>query len=143
MYVLRRLGIAILPLLLVLASAPPALAGMALIETGAQLEERSDEAVKAAVVTAVETAARGAQAMGLSQVSLRGVRVLPNMVIVQIIATDSAPHSLPGEQTPGQQNPGQENPGHQTPNGAVPGPGNQNGETGPSGSGEDVGQDRL
>ncbi len=82
-------------LLLVLGSAAPAFAGMAMIETAAPLNERSDEGVKTAVMTAVETAVRGAQAMGLPRVALNGVRVLPGMVVVRILATDSAGNSAP------------------------------------------------
>ena len=82
-------------LLLVLGSAAPALAGMAMIETAAPLNEHSNEGVKTAVVTAVQTAVRGAQAMGLPRVALNGVRVLPGMVVVRILATDSASESAP------------------------------------------------
>ncbi len=82
-------------LLLVLGSAAPAFAGMAMIETAAPLNERSDEGVKTPVMTAVETAVRGAQAMGLPRVALNGVRVLPGMVVVRILATDSAGNSAP------------------------------------------------
>ena len=70
-------------------AAPAFAASMAVIETVAPLNEQSEEAVKAAVMTAVETATRGAQAMGLPEVALKGVRVLPEMVIIQILATTS------------------------------------------------------
>jgi len=70
-----------------LIAAPVFAASMAVIETVAPLNEQSEEAVKAAVMTAVETATRGAQAMGLPEVALKGVRVLPEMVIIQILAT--------------------------------------------------------
>src|SRR5215469_170718 len=72
-----------------LIAAPAFAAGMAVIETVAPLSEQSEDAVKAAVMTAVETATRGAQAMGLPEVALKGVRVLPEMVIIQILATTS------------------------------------------------------
>ena len=99
MCVLRRLGMASLALLLGLASASPVVAeGMAVIETAAQLSEHSNEAVKQAVLTAVETAARGAKAMGFSQITVKGVRVLPQMVVVQVIATDSSSGSVPSDQ---------------------------------------------
>ncbi len=84
-------------LLVVLMSTSPVLAEMAMIETTATLNEQSNEGVKTAVATAVETAVRGARAMGLSRVALNGVRVLPRMVIVQILATDSATQSAPDE----------------------------------------------
>ncbi|HXJ78886.1 MAG TPA: hypothetical protein VMS64_09415 [Candidatus Methylomirabilis sp.] len=70
---------------------------MAVIETAAQLNEHTSEGVKAAVMAAVETAARGAKAMGLSQVTVRGVRVLPEAVVVQVVATDDAAGSSPQE----------------------------------------------
>jgi len=89
-------------LVLVLGSTAPVLAGMAMIETAAPLGERSDEGVKTAVATAVENAVRGAKAMGLPRVALNGVRVLPSMVVVRILATDtaidSAPSAPPDEQ---------------------------------------------
>ena len=101
MRVFRRLGIASVALLLVLANMSPAVAAMAVIETAAQLNEHSDDGVRAAVLTAVETAARGAKAMGLSRITVRGVRVLPEIVIVQILATDAAPGPVPDEDTGG------------------------------------------
>jgi len=82
-------------LLLVLSSTAPVFAGMAMIETAAPLGERSDEGVKTAVATAVENAVRGAKAMGLPRVALNGVRVLPSMVVVRILATDTASDSAP------------------------------------------------
>src|SRR5438552_9619014 len=99
MCVFRRRGVAGLAILLALASALPVAAeGMAVIETAAQLSEHSNEAVKAAVLTAVETAARGAKAMGFTQITVKGVRVLPQMVVVQVIATDSSSGVMPGDQ---------------------------------------------
>jgi hypothetical protein len=77
-----------LALLLAWSSAAPAFAGMAVIETAARLNEDSTEGVKVAVESAVETAVRGALAMGLSHIALNAVRVLPDTVIVQIVATD-------------------------------------------------------
>jgi len=74
--------------------ASPVLAGMAVIETTAPLSERSDEAVKMAVMSAVQSAVKGAAAMGLSRVAVKGVQVLPRLVVVQILATDAG--SNPG-----------------------------------------------
>jgi len=82
-------------LFLVLGSTAAAFAGMAMIETAAPLGERSNEGVKSAVVMAVENAVRGAKAMGLPRVALNGVRVLPSMVVVRILATDTASDSAP------------------------------------------------
>jgi hypothetical protein len=93
------LGVASFAFLLSTASATPVVAeGMAVIETAAQLSEHSNEGVKAAVLTAVETAARGAKAMGFTQITVKGVRVLPQMVVVQVVATDSSSGSMPDEQ---------------------------------------------
>jgi len=82
---------------LVLVGTAPVFAGMAMIETAAPLNERSDEGIKAAVITAVKSAVRGAEAMGLPRVALNGVRVLPRMVVVQIVATDTAGDPSPDE----------------------------------------------
>src|SRR5262249_4378522 len=95
MRVRRWFGAASAVLLIVLASASPVAAGMAGIETATKVDEHSNDGVKAAVVTAVETAARGAKAMGLPQITVRGVRVLQEIVIVQILATDGAPVATP------------------------------------------------
>jgi len=94
------MGVASFVLLLSAASATPVRAqgGVAIIETSAQLSEHSNEGVKTAVLTAVETAARGAKAMGFTQITVKGVRVLPQMVVVQVVATDSASGATPGDQ---------------------------------------------
>jgi hypothetical protein len=93
------MGVATFAFLLSAASATPVTAdGMAVIETVAQLSEHSNEGVKTAVLTAVETAARGAKAMGFTQITVKGVRVLPQMVIVQVVATDSSSGAMPDEQ---------------------------------------------
>jgi hypothetical protein len=91
MQVFHHVGMAGVALMLSFACAAPAGAdGMAVIETAAQLDEFSNEAVTTAVLTAVETAARGAKAMGFTQITIKGVRVLPQMVVVQVIASDSS-----------------------------------------------------
>jgi hypothetical protein len=92
MRALSRIAVA---LLLVLVGVSPVFAGAAVIETTAPLSEHSNESIKTAVVTAVETAARGAKAMGLSRIALNDVRVLPSMVIVQVLATDMSSESGP------------------------------------------------
>ena len=93
------IGVASFMFLLSAASATPVAAeGMAVIETAAQLTEHSNEGVKTAVLTAVETAARGAKAMGFTQITVKGVRVLPQMVVVQVVATDSTSGAVPDEQ---------------------------------------------
>ena len=91
------MAVASFAFLLSIANATPVTAeGMAVIETTAQLSEHSNEGVKMAVLTAVETAARGAKAMGFTQITVKGVRVLSQMVVVQVVATDSSSGSMPG-----------------------------------------------
>src|SRR5262245_49874524 len=98
MHVFRRAGVASLALMLSLSSASPSRAeGMAVIETATKLTEYSNEAVTAAVLAAVETAARGAKAMGFTQITIKGVRVLPQMVVVQVLASDSSSGMMPGD----------------------------------------------
>src|SRR5215813_14389210 len=94
------MGVASFVLLLSAASATPVAAqgGVAIIETSAQLSEHSNEGVKTAVLTAVETAARGAKAMGFTQITIKGVRVLPQMVVVQVVASDASSGVEPGDQ---------------------------------------------
>ncbi|HUM14758.1 MAG TPA: hypothetical protein VL086_03630 [Candidatus Nitrosotalea sp.] len=75
----------------------PADAAMAAIETVRALEDESDEAVRAAVERAVQAAVRGAVAMGLPLVELRGARVLPGMVTVQVLARDAESEPLEEE----------------------------------------------
>jgi hypothetical protein len=71
------------------AAASPCLAGVAVIETTAPLTEQSNEGIKMAVVAAVQSAVKGATAMGLPHFAVKGVRVFPQVVIVQIWATDA------------------------------------------------------
>lgn len=73
---------------IVLAAAPSCFAGEAVIETTAPLADQSNEGVKTAVVTAVQSAAKGAAAMGLPHFEVKGFRVLPGLVVVQVWATD-------------------------------------------------------
>ena len=74
------------------ASLPdPTHAGGALIETTAPLADRSEESVKAAVVAAIDKAARGAAAMGFAWLQLRDAQVTEREVAIQILATDEEP----------------------------------------------------
>src|SRR5215831_8428734 len=100
MRVAEWIGVASVVFVLSAANATPVTAqgGIAVIETAAQLSEHSKEGVKTAVLTAVETAARGAKAMGFTQITVKGVRVLPQMVVVQVVATDSASGAMPNDQ---------------------------------------------
>src|SRR5215470_4888622 len=79
-------------------------ADSALIQTTAPVLDGSEDAVKAAVVTAVEKAMRGASAMGFAWVQLRGAQVLGPDVVVQILATNDEPDDVtevdPGAERP-------------------------------------------
>jgi hypothetical protein len=66
----------------------------ALIQTTAPLANGSEEALHAAVVTAVEKAMIGARAMGFAWVALRGAEVQEGEVIVQILATHDDPDDV-------------------------------------------------
>jgi hypothetical protein len=76
---------------LLAGTSPPALAGAALIETTAPLADRSEMSVKAAVVTAIDRAVRGAAAMGFDRFQLRDARIAGDEVSVQILAIDEGP----------------------------------------------------
>jgi hypothetical protein len=81
----------VLPLLLALAIATPALARVAAIETTAPLADQSEDSIRAAIQQAVLTAVRGAVAMGLQWVQVRQARVFTDLVSVQILASDHEP----------------------------------------------------
>ena len=88
---LRRAAAGLLTAGLALAAPVAGGAGdLAVIATSAPLSDHSDAAIKDAVWKAVERAVRGAMAMGLAQVELRGARVLDDMVTVEIVATEVA-----------------------------------------------------
>jgi hypothetical protein len=70
---------------------PVAQAGGALIETTAPLSDRSEAAVKAAVIAAIDKAVRGAAAMGFAWFQLRDAQLSEDEVSVQILATDENP----------------------------------------------------
>ena len=82
-------GTSVVAATLLWATLWPAAAAMATIETVQALDDESDEAVKAAIERAVQAAVRGAVAMGLPRVELRGARVLRGMVTVQILAREA------------------------------------------------------
>ncbi len=89
--ILNHLRLPAIAFLLVLSVASPSLARMAAIETTAPLQDHSEQSIKTAVTEAVETAVRGAKAMGLRWIHLRGALVLADMVTVQILASDTEP----------------------------------------------------
>ena len=89
----RWLGMAALVLAAVAGPAAPALAAMAAITTVAPVgDDSTEDGVKAAAVSALGRAVRGAQATGLSDVTLKSIRMVPGTgVVVEILATDSEP----------------------------------------------------
>jgi len=74
------------------AAAPAAAASMAAIVTVAPVsEDETEDGLKAAAASALGRAVRGAQAMGLTEVMLKSIRVVPGTgVVVEIVASDSA-----------------------------------------------------
>ena len=72
---------------------------MAIIETRATLEEESDEGVNGALRKALEKALRGAAAMGLERVQVKGAYRGPGFVMVQILAISEGDESAMGEAT--------------------------------------------
>ena len=72
-------------------AASPAVANMAAIVTVAPVgEDDSEDALKAAAASALSRAVRGAQAMGLVDVMLKSIRVVPGTgVVVEVVASDS------------------------------------------------------
>jgi hypothetical protein len=87
MTILIRLAI---PLLAIVSLATPSFAKMAAIQTAVPVEDQSQSSIQTAAEQAVETAVRGAIAMGLPKVQLHRAVVVSNMVVVQILATDEA-----------------------------------------------------
>jgi hypothetical protein len=98
----RKLLITVIALgLLASAAAPPAFAGAAMIETTAPLAERSEAAIKAAVIVAIDKAVKGAIAMGYPWVQFREAQIAGDVVAVQILATDVEPEA-PAATPPGE-----------------------------------------
>lgn len=64
--------------------------GLALIETRVPLEDTSDAGIKTAVDRAVDSAVRGAAAMGLSWVQLQRAYIVGGYVAVQVVAATEA-----------------------------------------------------
>jgi hypothetical protein len=80
----------LLAALLVLGLTSTASARVAVIQTTAQVSDHSENGLRQAVKDAVATAVRGALAMGLSQVALKGVTQLDaETVAVQVVASDT------------------------------------------------------
>lgn len=89
----RWLAMVALMLGTVLGLAAPAAAAMAAITTVEPVEaDATEEGVKAAAAGALGRAVRGAQAMGLGEVMVKSLRMVPGTgVVVEILATDSEP----------------------------------------------------
>lgn len=89
----RWLAITITGLVLGVSAAAvgPAAASMAAIVTVAPVaEDENEDGLKAAAASALGRAVRGAQAMGLTDVMLKSIRVVPGTgVVVEIVASDS------------------------------------------------------
>jgi hypothetical protein len=80
-----------LTLLVVLLMVSPAWARVAAIETTAPLQDHAEQSINAALQDALETAMKGALAMGLPWVKISRALVLENVVTVQLLATDTDP----------------------------------------------------
>ena len=58
------------------------------METSVSLTDRSDPAIKQALMEAFDTSMRGAVAMGLPHIRVDGIQVLQDAVVLAMIATD-------------------------------------------------------
>jgi hypothetical protein len=87
----RWLAMGALMLGAVVGPAAPAAAAMAAITTVAPVQDDArEDSVKTAAASALGRAVRGAQAMGLDDVVLKSIRMVPGTgVVVEILATDS------------------------------------------------------
>jgi len=87
----RWLGIVGLVLGVSLATVTAAAASMASIVTVAPVAEgESEEGLKAAAASALRRAVRGARAMGMDDVTLKSIRLVPGTgVVVEIVASES------------------------------------------------------
>lgn len=84
----------VLAVVLVLSFVSVCQARMASIETTALVRDYSPESVAIAIQEAVDVAVQGAVAMGLPWIEVYEARVMTDMVVVRILATDE---SLGGE----------------------------------------------
>lgn len=73
------------------ANVSTAAASMASIVTVAPVEGEGQAGVEAAATSALRRAVRGAQAMGLDEMMLKSVRLVPGTgVVVEIVASESS-----------------------------------------------------
>ncbi len=66
----------------------PVSARVVRMETKVALEDQSEPSIRQALREAFQTAVRGAIAMGFSRVWVDGARVLPDAVVLAMVATD-------------------------------------------------------
>src|SRR6266508_1975783 len=66
----------------------PVLARVVRMGTKVALEDQSEPSIRQALREAFQTAVRGAIAMGFSRVWVDGARVLPDAVVLAMVATD-------------------------------------------------------
>ena len=79
----RWMALGVLMLWAMAGPVAPALAAMAAITTVAPVEdEATEDGVKAAAVSALGRAVRGARAMGLADVTLKSIRMVPGTGVV-------------------------------------------------------------
>ena len=69
-------------------SVSPASARVVRIQTAVALVDRSDPAIKQALMKAFDTSLRGAVAMGLPHIRVDEIEVLQDSVVLAMIATD-------------------------------------------------------
>jgi len=69
-------------------AASPVSARVVRMETKVALEDQSEPSIRQALREAFQTAVRGAIAMGFSRVWVDGARVLPDAVVLAMVATD-------------------------------------------------------
>jgi hypothetical protein len=94
-----------------IGSVVEAEARTAVIEVAAPLQAHTEDGLKAALLEAVQSAAKGALAMGLGWVEVSHAAVVGNSVAVQVMATDTPQNSgesvdpdqtpAPDDRTPG------------------------------------------
>jgi hypothetical protein len=66
----------------------PASARVVRLQTAVSLSDRSDPAIKQALMEAFDTSLRGAVAMGFAHIRVDGIQVLQDAVVLAMVATD-------------------------------------------------------
>ena len=75
-------------LVMATVAVSPASARVVHMQTAVSLTDRSDPAIKQALMEAFDTSMRGAVAMGLPHIRVDGIQVLQDAVVLAMIATD-------------------------------------------------------